>query len=64
MTKRYWYKAYQNTHPRPRLTDVKIVSNHFGYSKEPPYEDIEKYGLRFVDRCTTDELFDKVLLRS
>ena len=59
MTKRYWYKAHQNTHPRPRLTDVKIVSNHFGYKDEPPYKDIEKYDLRFVDRCTIDELFDK-----
>lgn len=59
MTKRYWYKVHQNTHQRPQLPDAKIVSNHFGYLKEPPYTDIEKYDLRFVDYCTTDELFDK-----
>lgn len=61
MTKYNWYKAHQNYYPRPRLTDVKIVSDRFGYKTEPPYEDIEKYDLRFVDRCTTDELFDKYL---
>lgn len=59
MTKYNWYKAHQNIYPRPVLQSVKIISNHFGYSNEPPYEDIEKYDLRFVDVCTTDELFDK-----
>lgn len=59
MTKLYFYKAHQNTYPKPQLTDVKIISNHFGYKTEPPYKDIEKYDLRFVDRCTLDELFDK-----
>lgn len=59
MTKLYFYKAHQNIHPRPVLQNVKIISNHFGYLNEPPYKDIEKYDLRFVDRCTIDELFDK-----
>ena len=59
MTKLFFYKAHQNTYPVPKLSDVKIVSNHFGYEEEPPYADIEKYDLRFVDRCTIDELFDK-----
>lgn len=54
-----WYRAHQNVYPRPQLLDVKIVSNHFGYKSEPPYEDIEKYDLRFVDHCSLDELFDK-----
>lgn len=59
MTKYYWYQAHQNIYPRPQLADVKIVGNHFGYTEEPPYKDIEKYDLRFVDKCTLDELFDK-----
>ena len=59
MTKLYFYKAHQNTYPIPKLPDVKIISNHFGYEEEPTYEDIEKYDLRFIDRCTLDELFDK-----
>lgn len=63
MTEYYFYKAHQNIYPRPALPNVKIVNNHFRYENEAPYEDIEKYDLRFVDRCTVDELFDKHLNR-
>ena len=59
MTERNWFQAHQNHNPQPKINNVKIVSNHWGFEDAPSYEQVETYELRYVDTCTTDELFDR-----
>lgn len=58
-TKYNFYRAHQNHNPPPKIKDVKMISNHWGFTDEPTYEQIETYDLRKVGRMTVDELFDR-----
>lgn len=53
-----WYKAHQNVTSKIP-TGAKRINDHLGYISEPPYEHVEEYDLRYVDKCTMDELFDR-----
>lgn len=53
MRKYHWYRS------KHKSKADKQVGEHYGYKDEPTYEVIEKFDLRFIDKCTLDDLFDR-----
>lgn len=51
--KLHWYTAKE----RPNAD--KVAGGLYGYEKEPDYETIEKYDLRFVAHETWDKVTDR-----